>query len=98
MSTISHESSRSLPERRPLLSQLLVRDMWTALAISVIWLAVLFDAVYGPDIVSASPGSSTTIPSAVFVALFAALATNTVARHGFRARGTDDDERSDGSP
>jgi hypothetical protein len=99
MSTISHEPSRALPERRPLLAQLLVRDMWTALAISVMWLAVLFDAVYGPDIVTATTSTSTRIPSAVFVALFAALATRAVARYGFR-QGQDDDGRSgsDGSP
>ena len=40
MSTIS----RSWP------AQLLVREMWAALAIAFIWLAVLFAAVFGPDL------------------------------------------------
>ena len=30
----------------------LVREMWTSLAISVIWLSVLCAAIFGPDIVS----------------------------------------------
>jgi hypothetical protein len=94
MTTISHEPSRSLPERRPLLPQLLVRDMWTALAISVMWLAVLFDAVYGPDITSMSASTSTTIPSAVFVALFATFATKAVAKYGFCRDAKDADRRA----
>jgi hypothetical protein len=32
--------------------------MWTSIAISVIWLAVLFDALFGPDILTSS-GSGT---------------------------------------
>ena len=84
MSTAAHEPSRAVPERRRLSTQLLVREMWTALAIVVIWLAVLFDAVFGPDIVTtSSSGSTATVPSAVVVALFAALATRAVARYGF---------------
>lgn len=52
------------------------------------WLAVLFDAIFGPDIVisDAAAGvatSSTTVPSAVVLALFAFLGTWVVARHGF---------------
>jgi hypothetical protein len=57
--------------------------MWASLAIAVIWLAVLFDAVFGPEIVSSSPTTTTSIPSAVVVALFAYLATRVVARYGF---------------
>jgi hypothetical protein len=79
MSTISHEPSGLLQEL-----QLLVPEMWTSLAIIVIWLSVLFDAVFGPDIVNHSAGGdSSTVPSAVAVALFASLATWVVA-HGFR--------------
>lgn len=48
------------------------------------WLAVLFSAVFGPDVVSSSPGgNTTTIPSAVAVALFAAIGTRIVAKYGF---------------
>jgi hypothetical protein len=49
------------------------------------WMAVLFDALFSPDMVSssASGASLTTIPSAVAVAPFAYLATRVVARYGF---------------
>jgi hypothetical protein len=50
--------------------------MWVSLAIAVIWLSVLFDAIYGPDIVSRSYiGDFVSVPSAVIVAFFAFLAT-----------------------
>jgi hypothetical protein len=62
--------------------------MWTALAIAVVWLAVLFTAVFGPDLVSTTAGTNaTTIPSAVIVAPFAALATWGIAKYGFGRRG-----------
>ncbi len=62
-----------------------VPEMWASLAISVMWLAVLFDAILGPDFVSSSNAgqTTTTIPSAVFVALFAYLGTRIVAKYGF---------------
>ena len=47
------------------------------------WLAVLFDAVYGPDIVSTTATTHTSVPSAIVVAFFAWLGTWVVARHGF---------------
>jgi Mg/Co/Ni transporter MgtE len=86
MSTVAHEESRVAPERRSWVSRLVVREMWAGLAIAVIWLAVLFAAVFGPDIVSSSTGgtsTTTTVPSAVVVALFAWLATRVVAKYGF---------------
>jgi hypothetical protein len=87
MSTISHEPSGFTQERRPLLSQFLVREMWVSLAISVIWLSVLFDAIFGPNIISTTVGgTSSSVPSAVVLGLFAFLATWVVARHGFRER------------
>lgn len=60
-------------------------EMWASLAISVIWLAVAVDALWGPDIVSTNGGTAqfTRVPSAVVVALFAYLATRVVARYGF---------------
>ena len=59
--------------------------MWASLAIVVMWLSVLFDAVYGPDIVSTDvAGNHTTVPSAVALALFAFLGTWVVARYGFK--------------
>jgi hypothetical protein len=89
MSTIAHEPSREAPQRRRRPSQLLVRETWAAMAIAVMWLAVLFDAVFGPDIVSTSATSSTTVPSAVVVALFALLGTRVVAKYGFGHRDPD---------
>lgn len=84
MSTVSHDPSRTAPEKRSWPAQLLVREMWAALAIAFIWLAVLFAAVFGPDIVSTDAGANTTtIPSAVAVALFALFATRVVAKYGF---------------
>jgi hypothetical protein len=62
-----------------------VPESWASLAIAVMWLAVLADAVWGPDFVSTSGSgaSTTTIPSAIFVAFFAYLGTRVVARYGF---------------
>jgi hypothetical protein len=70
--------------------------MWTSLAIAAMWLAVLCDAVWGPDFVSSSGSgtNTTTIPSAVFVALFAYLGTRVVARYGFDRRRDDDRPRA----
>jgi hypothetical protein len=83
MATVSHEVSGRLPERRRW-SQLLVRECWASLAIAVMWLAVLFDALFGPDLVasSATNASMTSIPSAIVVAFFAYLGTRVVARYG----------------
>jgi len=54
----------------------------------VIWLAVLADAIFGPDIVVdngvGNIGEHTVVPSAVVVSLFAFLATWVVARYGFQ--------------
>lgn len=84
MTTVSQEPSRVDRTQRPW-SQVLVPEMWASLTIIVIWLSVLFDAVFGPDIVTTDvAGASSTVPSAVVVALFAFLATWVVARYGFR--------------
>jgi uncharacterized membrane protein (DUF485 family) len=83
MTTISHEPSGV--ERRHWSLRALVPEMWASLAIIVMWLAVLFDAIFGPDIVNRSAGGDfSSVPSAVVVALFAFLATWVVARVGFR--------------
>ena len=87
MTAISHEPSRVVDERPRSAPQFLVREMWTSLAISVIWLSVLCAAIFGPDIVSNNGvgdiGERTTVPSAVVVAVFAFLATWVVAKYGF---------------
>ena len=89
MTTIPHEPAVIVDETQPWSARIFVPEMWASLAIIVMWLAVLFDAIFGPDIVaiSGTPGGTethTTVPSAVLVALFAFLATWVVARHGFR--------------
>jgi hypothetical protein len=63
-----------------------MREIWASLAICVIWLAVLFTAVYAPDLVTSSSGGSdtATIPSGVFVALFATIATWPIAKYGYK--------------
>jgi multisubunit Na+/H+ antiporter MnhF subunit len=54
------------------------------------WLAVLFDGIYGSDMVFNSAGNgTTTIPSAVAVALFAFIGTVAVARRAFARRDLD---------
>ena len=58
MTTIGHPSSGTLPERQRRTWRLLVPEMWASLAIAVIWLSVLFDAVWGPDIVSANTNTT----------------------------------------
>ena len=48
------------------------------------WLAVAVSAVWGPDFVGASnDGNSSTIPSGIFVALFASIGTWAVAKYAF---------------
>jgi len=86
MTTIPHEEPTAAP--RP--SWLEARDMWASLAITSIWFAVFASAVFGPDIHSIDAGgSSTTIPSAVVIALFALFATMSVAKHGFDGKRDD---------
>jgi hypothetical protein len=87
MSTISHEPSTRVREAGSWSSQLSVTEMWAAIAIVAIWLAVLFSAVSGPNIVSTTPGgTSSSVPAAVAVALFASIATWAVAKYGFGQR------------
>jgi hypothetical protein len=90
MATISHEPPHVAPERRRV-NEFLVTEMWASIAISVMWLSVLFDALWGPDIETSSAGGTDTaiVPSAIVLALFAFLGTWVVARHGFRRDKTD---------
>ena len=76
-------------ERRARKDRVVVSEMWTSLAIGVIWMVVLFDALFGPDLVVNNSSGFTKLPSAIFLALFAWLATRVVAKHGF---GHPDDE------
>jgi hypothetical protein len=68
------------------------REVWASLAITAMWVAVAVSAVWGPDFVSTSGAgtSSTTIPSGIAVALFAAIGSWVVAKYAFgRAQKTD---------
>ena len=83
MSTASEHGPIATPEPRGRRLRLLAADTWPSLAIAVIWLVLLFDALFGPDIVVSNPSGFTRLPSAVVVAFFAYLATLAVAKYGF---------------
>jgi hypothetical protein len=96
MTTIAHEPPTAVADKGGWSSLLEARQMWAGLAIAFMWVAVLFAAVFGPDIVSSNAGTSTTIiPSAVAVALFAAIGTRGVAKYGFGQR-HEDGKREEG--
>jgi hypothetical protein len=83
MTTITHEPSTDELGRRDVASRLLVPGFWRSLAIVAMWLAVLFDGVFGGDMVFSRPPNVTTIPSAVLVAVFAFIGTSVVAKRVF---------------
>jgi hypothetical protein len=88
MSTTTHEPTEATVEGRRRETRIVGREMWAGLAIAVIWLAVLFTAVYGPNILTTNAGASaSTVPAVVVVALFAWPSTWAVAKHGFGRRG-----------
>ena len=87
MTTFPHEQPSSLAKRSAWLD---ARDLWATVAIVVIWLAVLFVGVFGPNFVgSSNDGNATTIPSGIGVAFFALFSTMSVAKHGFGKRTSD---------
>jgi len=65
-------------------ARILVREMWATLAIVAMWVAVLFVGVYGGEATFHGVDSSfSSVPSGVFVALFAAIGTGSVAKRVF---------------
>lgn len=61
------------------------RWIWTALTIVSMWVAVLFTGIYAPSIeAQSSNGDTFSVPTAVAVAFFAAIATIVVGAIGFR--------------
>jgi hypothetical protein len=88
MTAIAHPSDSSA-EPWPT-NRFPIRDVAVSLAIGIIWVVVLLDALFGPDIIASNAGTSyTRVPSAIIVALFAYLATRVVAKWGF-SRPADD--------
>jgi hypothetical protein len=82
MTVVPHE-----PSTDSRFAWLQITEMWASLAIAAMWLAVLFDALFGPNITSSTPGgTNSSVPSAVAVALFATIGTWAVAKHGLRRR------------
>jgi hypothetical protein len=81
-----------------------VPTLWAGLSIVTMWLSVLFIGVFGENIVSTTPGgTSTSVPVVVALIPFVLVATVVVARRGFRElaeapdRSSDEHERA-GSP
>jgi hypothetical protein len=84
MTTTMHDQTSVRSPREGWASRILVREMWATVAIVAMWVAVLFVGVYGGEATFHSVDSTvTTIPSGVFVALFAAIGTGSVAKRVF---------------
>lgn len=82
-STMQDQSPVQSP-REGYASRILVRELWATVGIIATWVAVLFVGVYGDQATFHSVDSSvTTVPSGVFVALFAAIGTGSVAKRVF---------------
>ena len=90
MTVMTHEPSVGTPSRQGVASRLLVPGFWATVSIVTMWLAVLFDGIFGGDMTfNNSPSQVTVIPSAVLVALFAAIATVSVAKRAFGRKETE---------
>lgn len=60
--------------------------LWAGLSIMTMWLAVLFVGVFGGNILSSTPGgTSTSVPVVVALLPFVLPATIVAARRGFKA-------------
>jgi hypothetical protein len=85
MTVTTHEPSTTVTEPKDFASRLLMREFWGAASIVAMWLAVLFDGVFGANMTfTNSPSQVTTIPSVLVVAIFAVAGTVTVAKRTFR--------------
>jgi hypothetical protein len=87
MTATMHEPFTAGPAREGIAVLLLVPAFWGAVSIVAMWLAVLFDGIYGGNMIFANAGTGPTIiPSAVAVALFAFIGTVSVAKRAFTRR------------
>jgi hypothetical protein len=75
MATLSHEPSSAVGERPNMSLRPVLAEVAASIAIGVMWLAVLFDALFGPDIVTSNGAGTNTS---------AFLASWVVARYAFR--------------
>jgi hypothetical protein len=89
MSVMTHEPSTDMPVRQGVAARLLVPGFWATVSIVTMWLAVLFDGIFGSDMTFVHPPGVTTIPSVVLVALFAVIGTSAVAKRVFGRKETD---------
>ena len=81
MSSIPHPSAAPAQEQS-WVSLLRLKEVWASLAITAMWIAVAVTAVWGSDFVASSnDGNSTTIPSGIFVGLFATIGTWALAKY-----------------
>ena len=84
MAMMTHEPSAGTPIRQGIASRLLVPGFWATVSIVTMWLAVLFVGIFGGDMTFTNSSAQVTIiPSAVLVALFAMIATVSVAKRAF---------------
>ena len=82
MTTVmTHEPSTDKPDRQGVAARLLVPGFWGAVSIVAMWLAVMFDGIFGGDMVfgNNAGGGPTIIPSAVPLGLFAVIGTASVS-------------------
>ena len=89
MSVMTHEPSTDRPVREGIAARLLVPGFWATVSIVAMWLAVLFDGIFGSDMTFSNPPNGTTMPSVVVVALFAVIGTSAVAKRVFGRREID---------
>ena len=88
MATITREPVSYQSPQRGIADRLLVPGFWATICIVAMWLAVLFTGVFGGQMTFVNTGTSvTTLPSAVAVALFAAIGTTAVAKRAFTRKG-----------
>jgi len=84
MTATMQDRSSSQSPRESWASRVLVPEMWATVSIVAMWMAVLFVGVYGGDMAfHGVDSSSSTIPSGVAVALFAAIGTVSLAKRVF---------------
>jgi hypothetical protein len=85
---MTHETSTGEPVRPGIAARLLVPGFWGAVSIVAMWLAVMFDGIFGGDMVLSNNtgGGPTIIPSAVLLGLFAVIGTASIAKRVFGRR------------